>query len=123
MITQIVHWTALIIYICIFGYAGLQKVFYFSGMMEGMAALGFGAKWTFMIGLAEVIGAIGVIVGFFIQRIKIISVLLLFPIAIGAFTMHMGHHHPLSAYWQALTICILSIVILWTDETFRLVIK
>lgn len=123
MITQILHWTSLMIYICIFGYAGLQKIFYSPGMVEGMAALGFGVKWTFIIGLAEVIGVTGIIVGLFVRPVKIISVLLLLPIAIGAFTIHIGHHHPLSIYWQALIICILSIVILWTDEKFKLVIS
>lgn len=119
----IIHWTALIIYISIFGYAGLQKIFNVPGMIEGMAELGFGQRWTFAIGLAEVLAVAGVIVGLFIHPVKIIMVLLLFPIAIGAFTMHMGYHHPLSAYWQALTVCILSIVILWTDDTFKIILE
>lgn len=90
-------------------------------MMMGMEELGFGVTWTFAIGLAEVLGTIGVLSGIFVHPVKIISVLLLIPFAIGAFTMHMGHQHPFSIYWQSLVVCVLSVVILWPGKEFKLV--
>lgn len=122
-IKKIFHWIALAIFIYIFGYAGLYKVFKVPGMMEGMAEMGFGATWTLFIGLAEVLGVIGVITGLFIPPVKYISVILLLPFAIGAFTMHMGLHHPFSIYMNSLLVCILPIIILWTDDKFKLILK
>lgn len=120
---KVIHWIALAVLTYIFGYAGLYKIFGVPGMMEGMAALGFGKIWTFFIGLAEVAGVAGVIIGLFYRPVKIISLLLLFPFAVGAFTVHMAFHDPFPIYLNSLLVCIMPLVILWTDEKFKLVLK
>ena len=118
-----IHWTALALVIYIFGYAGLYKIIGVPGMMENMAARGFGKSWTLFIGLAEVLGVIGLIGGVFYRPLKIMSLLFLWPFAIGALTSHMSTHDPFSLYLNALLVCIMPAVILWTDEKFKLVIR
>lgn len=118
---QVIHWISITIFSFIFGYAGLKKLYQEETMMMGMEELGFGVTWTLAIGFAEVLGTIGVLAGIFVHPVKIISVLLLMPFAVGAFTMHMSAQHSFSIYWQSLVVCVLSVVILWTDEEFKLV--
>lgn len=117
---QIIHWISVTVFSFIFGYAGLKKLYQEETMMMGMEELGFGVTWTLAIGVAEVLGIAGVLAGIFDHRVKIISVFLLMPFAIGAFTMHLSQQHSFSIYWQSLVVCILSIVILWTDQKFKL---
>lgn len=118
-----IHWIALATLIYIFGYAGLYKIFEVPGMMEGMAEIGFGKTATLWIGLAETTGAIGVIAGLYYRPLKIISVLCLLPFGIGAFTVHLSYHHPFSVYLNSLLVCIMPIIILWTDEKFKLILR
>lgn len=118
---QIIHWISVIVFSFVFGYAGIKKLYQEETMMMGMEELGFGVTWTIIIGVAEVLGTAGVLAGIFVHPVKIVSVLLLMPFAIGAFTMHMSQQHSFSIYWQSLAVCVLSIVILWTDEKFELV--
>lgn len=123
LLIHVLHWMSVTVFSYIFGYAGIKKLYQEETMMMGMEELGFGVTWTLVIGLAEVLGTIGVLAGIFVHPIKIISVLLLMPFAIGAFTMHMSQQHPFSYYWQSLVVCVLSIVILWTDQRFEIVFK
>lgn len=118
-----IHWIAIATVIYIFGYAGLWKIIGVPGMMEGMAEIGFGTTPTFLIGIAEVTGVIGVIAGLFYRPVKIISLLGLLPFAIGAFTVHMSYHHPFPVYLNSLLVCIMPLIILWTDEEFRIIVK
>lgn len=118
---KIIHWISVTVFSFIFGYAGIKKLYQEETMMMGMEQLGFSVTWTLAIGFAEVLGTIGVLAGIFVRPVKIISVLLLMPFAIGAFTMHMSQQHPFGIYWQSLVVCLLSIIILWTDEEFELV--
>lgn len=118
-----IHWTALAILIWIFGYAGLWKIFKVPGMIDGMAEMGFGLTMTYLIGLAETAGVAGVIAGLYYRPLKIISVLCLLPLGIGAFTVHLSYHHPFSVYLNSLLVCIMPVIILWTDEKFSLVLK
>lgn len=118
-----IHWIALAVLVYIFGYAGLYKLFGVPSMIEGMQRFGFGETRTLLIGLAEVTGVIGVIIGLFYRPIKIISLLYLLPFAIGAFTMHIAFQDPFSIYLNSLLVCITPLIILWTDEKFKLVLK
>lgn len=117
----IIHWAALAYYLYVFGYASLFKVFQKQSMMQNMQALGFNKTWTVLIGIGELIGVILVVIGIFKPQFKNAGVLLLFPFAIGAFTAHMAHHE-YSHYYNALLMCILSIVLLATDKHFKLVL-
>jgi uncharacterized membrane protein YphA (DoxX/SURF4 family) len=72
-----------------------------------------------LIGPAETAGVAGVIIGLFYRPAKIISLLGLLAFAIGAFTVHMSHHHPFPVYLNSLLVCIMPLVILWTDEEFK----
>lgn len=121
LLIQVIHWISVTVFSFIFGYAGIKKLYQEETMMMGMEELGFDVTWTLAIGFAEVLGTIGVLAGIFVHPVKIISVLLLMPFAIGAFTMHMSQQHLFSIYWQSLAVCVLSVVILWTDKEFELV--
>jgi uncharacterized membrane protein YphA (DoxX/SURF4 family) len=115
-----IHWTATATVLYIFGYAGLYKIIGVPSMMEGMADIGFGLAPTLLIGIAEVTGVIGLIVGFFYRPVKIIALIGLLPFAIGAFAIHMSYHHPFPVYLNSLLVCIMPLVILWTDEKFNI---
>lgn len=114
----IIHWLSLAIFTWIFGYAGLYKIFGESSMMKGMAEMGFGTTFTFLIGLAETAGVAGIFAGFYYRPLKLLSVICLIPFAFGALTVHLSYHHPFSVYLNSLLVSILPLVILWTDEKF-----
>lgn len=116
----IIHWLSLAIFTWIFGYAGLYKIFGESAMMEGMAEIGFGTTFTFLIGLAETAGVAGIIAGFYYRPVRIVAILCLIPFAIGALTVHLSYHHPISVYLNSLLVSILPLVILWTDDKFNI---
>lgn len=122
-IRKSIHWLALVVLIYIFGYAGLYKIIGVQSMMEGMAEIGFESTSTFLIGLAEVAGVLGLIAGLFYRPLKIIALLCLLPFAFGAFTVHMSYHHPFPIYLNSLLACIMPLIILWTDEKFKLILK
>lgn len=121
-IVSIVHWVAYLYYGYIFGYAGLFKVFKKKSMMESMESLGFNETWTLVIGWAETLGVAGLIIGFFYPAVKNLSILCLFPFAVGAFTTHMAHQE-YNHFYNSLYVCVLTIVILFTDKHFRIVLE
>jgi len=119
MTQQIIHWAAFIYYLYIFGYASLFKVFQKHSMMQNMQSLGFNKTWTIIIGIAELIGVLLLITGTFIPQLKNIGILLLFPFAIGAFASHMAHHE-YEHYYNSLIVCILTVILLITDNNFKI---
>lgn len=90
--------------------------------MEGMESMGFGTNATLIIGWIETIGVLGLIAGIFIPAVKPVAVLLLWPFAIGALTTHFSYHHPFGEYMNALLVCILPVIILFTDTHFKVII-
>lgn len=118
----ILHWISFAVLVFIFGYAGLYKVIKLPHMMQGMQSMGFGTMATLLIGYAEVIGVVGLIVGIFIPPFKIVSVLWLWPFAIGALVAHFSHQHPFPEYLNAMLVCIMPLIILTTDKHFRIII-
>lgn len=119
----IVHNLSLLVFACIFGYAGLYKVTGHTGMMEGMAALGFGREATLLIGWAEVAGVLGLLAGWFLPGTRSAAVLWLLPFGIGAFAVHMAHHDGFADYKESLLVCILAPVVLLTDRYFRVSLR
>lgn len=119
---SIIHWALYLWYIYIFGYAALWKIFNEDGMVAGMGKMGFNVFWTNVIGWAEGIGVVGLIVGFWKPMIKNLSVLWLFPFAIAAFTAHMAHREYIHFY-NSLIVMLLSYILLLTDKHFRLNLK
>ena len=114
-----IYWALYLWYVYIFGYAGIFKIINVESMVQGMEAFGFSLFWTHIIGWAEFIGTIGLIIGFWKPFIRNISILWLFPFAIGAFTAHMAHqeyHH----FFNSLVVTILSYVLLALDKNFKI---
>ena len=70
MLIQLTHWVAYGYLIYAFGYASLFKVFQKQSMMENMNNFGFGKIWTLSIGYGELLGVIGLIIGFWIHQVK-----------------------------------------------------
>lgn len=115
----ILHWAAYCYYVYIFGYAGLFKVIQRPGMMQSMNSLGFDKTWTIVIGIAEVLGVLALLIGLGNHQIKNMAVLFLFPFAVGALVAHFAHqeyHH----YYNALICCVLSVVLLLTEPHFKI---
>lgn len=54
-------------FLFIFGYAALFKIFHWQEMMQGMAMFGFNTTWTTLIGYAELLGVIGLILDYSIH--------------------------------------------------------
>ncbi|WP_313263413.1 DoxX family protein [Sphingobacterium sp.] len=121
IIKSIVHWLSYAYYLYVFGYASLFKVFQKTSMMQSMHSLGFNKFWTIGIGLGELIGVLLLLGGLYDPQFKNLAVLLLFPFAVGAFTAHMAHqeyHH----FYNSLIMCFLSIILLATDKTFKIIL-
>ena len=116
-----IHWLSYAYYLYVFGYASLFKVFQKESMMQSMQSLGFNKTWTIAIGVFELIGVIFILIGIFQPLYKNAGILFLFPFAIGAFTTHMAHQE-YNHYYQSLLVCVLTIVILATDKTFRIIL-
>lgn len=120
-VTTIAHWLSYTYYLYVFGYASLFKVFQKESMMQSMQSLGFNKTWTILIGIGELIGVILLLIGLLKPQYKNLAILLLFPFAVGAFTAHMAHqeyHH----FYNALVMCILTVILLATDKSFKILI-
>jgi uncharacterized membrane protein YphA (DoxX/SURF4 family) len=120
-IKTIIHWTSYSYYLYVFGYASLFKVFKKESMMKSMQSLGFNTSWTICIGVAELIGVLLIVIGLFNPPIKTIGILFLFPFAVGAFTAHMAHQEH-SHFYNSLLMCILTLLLLWSDKTFKIIL-
>lgn len=117
----IIYWASYLYYLYVFGYASLFKVFQKESMMKSMESLGFNKIWTIYIGIGELIGVLLIVIGLFNPPIKTIGILLLFPFAVGAFTTHMAHQE-YNHFYNSLIMCILSVLLLWTDKTFKIIL-
>ncbi len=117
----ILYWTSYTYYVYVFGYASLFKVFQKASMMQSMESLGFNKAWTIAIGIAELVGVLIVIAGLVKPPLRNAGVLFLFPFAVGAFTTHMAHQE-YQYYYNSLIMCVLSVVLLWSDRTFKIVL-
>lgn len=118
-INPLIHWISYAYYLYVFGYAALFKVFQKSSMMQSMQSLGFNKTWTILIGIGELIGVVLLIVGLYKPAYKNLAILLLFLFAVAAFTAHMAHQE-YKYFYEALIMCILSIVLLATDKNFKI---
>lgn len=117
-----IYWALYAWYIYIFGYAALWKIFNVEKMMTGMQAFGFDPLLTNLIGWGEGLGLAGLIAGIWKPKLRSLSVLWLFPFAIGAFTAHMAHreyHH----FYSSIYATILSYALLALDKDFKIVIS
>jgi hypothetical protein len=121
MAIQIIHWITYAYYLYLFGYASLFKVFQKQSMMEGMQQLGFSKTWTLLIGYGELLGVCGLIAGLWFHEIRNISVLWLFPFAIGALMVHFAHHE-YHHFYGALCGCVASVILLITDKHFKIIL-
>lgn len=118
---QIIHWISYGYLVYAFGYASLFKVFQKESMMENMKNFGFGKVWTLFIGYGEILGVLGLIVGIWIHQVKNLSTLWLLPFAIGALMVHFAHGD-YKYFYTALYCCIACIVVLLTDNNFKIML-
>jgi len=116
---QFIHWVGYAYYVYLFGYASLYKVFKKQSMITGMEAFGFNVTWTLVIGYGELLGVIGLITGIWIHEVKNASILWLFLFAIGALMVHFAHGD-YTDYFGALWGCVISVLLLVTDQHFRI---
>ncbi|MCD0470107.1 DoxX family protein [Flavobacterium sp. JAS] len=116
-----IHWLSYAYYLYIFGYASLFKVFQKNSMMQSMLSLGFNKTWTIIIGVLELFGVILIVIGIFQPQYKNAGILFLLPFAIGAFTTHMAHQE-YNHFYHSLIVCILTVVVLATDKSFRIIL-
>ena len=120
-LVQVSHWVAYGYLIYAFGYASLFKVFQKQSMMENMSNFGFGKIWTLFIGYGELLGVIGLLVGFWMHKVKNLSTLWLLPFAIGALITHFAHND-YEYFYTALYCCIACMVLLVTDKNFKVIL-
>ncbi|WP_018126273.1 DoxX family protein [Balneola vulgaris] len=118
---QIINWGAYSYLVYAFGYASLFKVFQKQSMMENMNNFGFGKLWTLFIGYGELLGVVGLLVGFWYHEVKNISVLWLFPFAVGALMVHFAHHD-FKYFYTAFYCCIACVLLLLTDKHFKILV-
>lgn len=120
-LVQVSHWVAYGYLIYAFGYASLFKVFQKQSMIENMSNFGFGKAWTLFIGYGELLGVIGLVVGFWMHKVKNLSTLWLLPFAIGALITHFAHND-YQYFYTALYCCIACVVLLTTDKKFKVIL-
>lgn len=120
-IINILHWIAYTYYIYLFGSAGIKKVILYEPMMRSMSSLGYNKGVTILIGVAEVVGLILLLIGFWNHKVKNIAVLFFTPIAIGAFATHIAHQE-YNHFYNSLICCVLSGFLLLADKHFRITI-
>ncbi len=120
-IITLIHWISYVYYLYVFGYAALFKLFQKNSMMASMQSLGFNKTWTILIGLGELAGVVLLLLGFYKPFYKNLGILLLFPFAVGAFTAHMAHQE-YKYFYEALLMCIITIVLLATDKNFKIIL-
>ena len=121
ILVQVAHWIAYGYLIYAFGYASLFKVFQKESMMGNMNTFGFGKIWTLFIGYGELLGVIGLIVGFWMHQVKNLSSIWLLPFAIGALMVHFAHND-YKYFYTALYCCIACIIVLVTDKNFKIIL-
>ncbi|MDM1296363.1 DoxX family protein [Sphingobacterium sp. N143] len=121
LIKTIIHWLSYACYLYVFGYASLFKIFQKQSMMQSMQSLGFNKSWTILIGIAELLGVLLLLLGLYKSQFKNLGILVLLPFAIGAFTAHMAHQE-YEHFYSSLLMCILTLVLLATDKNFRITI-
>tara|TARA_R110000744_G_scaffold297218_1_gene407010 strand:- start:1096 stop:1467 length:372 start_codon:yes stop_codon:yes gene_type:complete len=121
ILVQVAHWIAYGYLIYAFGYASLFKVFQKESMMGNMNNFGFGKIWTLFIGYGELLGVIGLIVGFWMHQVKNLSSIWLLPFAIGALMVHFAHND-YKYFYTALYCCIACIIVLVTDKNFKIIL-
>lgn len=90
-------------------------------MMDGMSGFGFNKAWTLVIGYLELLGVLGLLTGIISNEVKNASVIFLFPFGVGALMVHFAHrdYHD---YYEALIVTVLSVVLLATDKSFKIVL-
>ncbi len=118
-VKSLIHWSSLVYYVYVFGYASLFKVFQKSSMMQSMQSLGFTKTATILIGAGELLGVALILAGLFKRRLKTLGVIYLFPFAVGAFATHMAHQE-YSHFYNSLMMCVLTVVLLFTDKHFKI---
>ncbi|MFV9550445.1 DoxX family protein [Algibacter sp. PT7-4] len=120
-LVKVSHWIAYGYLIYAFGYASLFKVFQKESMMENMSNFGFGKTWTLSIGYGELLGVIGLVIGFWMHKAKNLSTLWLLPFAIGALTTHFAHND-YEYFYTSLYCCIACMTLLVTDKNFKVIL-
>jgi uncharacterized membrane protein len=97
---------------------GFPKILQYDNMVASMARRGMDPTATFILGGLEVLGAIAL----FIPRLRALSLLLLFPLAVGAVSSHLATGDPLWKFYRSGSMVILIPLALWLDPYFKIVL-
>ncbi len=117
-IRLVLMWGAILWIAYTFIYAGLPKIFDYGTMIERMQVRGFGREWSLFIGICEVLGGIAIL----IPPLRSTALILLFPLAIGALTVHLAAGEPMLRYYKALSISVLIPIALLLDPYFKIIL-
>jgi putative oxidoreductase len=100
-----------------FSLAGGLKVIGFDPLYQQLAALHVGRTGGFLIGLAEVIGAVGI----WIRPMRRLALLGLQMLAVGAIAVHVGAGQPITESVPAMvaTAALVTLVLLTEPGRFR----
>ena len=118
---MIIHWVSYCIYLYIFAKASILKIIHHQPMMDGMVVLGFNKTWTLIIGYMELLGVLGLLTGLFFHEAKNAAVIFLFPFSVGALMVHFAHHD-YNVFYDALAATVLSVILLSTYKSFKIIL-
>lgn len=115
----ILFW-AIIVYIAyMFGpLTGVPKIMQEKGMVASMLKRGFSPELTFVLGVLEVLCALAL----FVPQLRALSLLLLFPIAIGAVSSHLTTADPLFKFYRSGSMVVLIPLALYLDPYFKIIL-
>lgn len=117
-IRLLLMWASVVWVAYTFLYAGLPKIFDYGTMIERMQGRGFGREWSMFIGICEVLGGIAIL----IPPLRSTALILLFPFAVGALTVHLAAGEPMLRYYKALSISVLIPIALLLDPYFKIIL-
>jgi hypothetical protein len=117
---RIALYAVLVVISLLFTGAGAMKVLGTQEMVNNMNAIGYGTNWRLFIGIAELLG----VVGLWLPRTRALALLLLWPFAVGGWAVHISHNHPfLEKQLLAVIVSALIPVALWIDGRLTLLLK
>jgi DoxX-like family len=112
---NILLWTGILFTAFIFGSAGTMKAFGIQQMHQNMQALNYPSWFTYLLGVAELVG----VAGLFFKRWRMPVVILFFAVLFGGLASHITAGHGIDRIAFALAGFISCSFIVATDGSLR----
>lgn len=94
----VLHWISFLVLVYIFGIVGaIPSLLMQPERVQDMKSIGFNTTWTILIGIGEILGVIGLLIGIKYRKLKTASAIFLFPFGVGATTNRLHKLYKIQA--------------------------